>query len=86
MTAIRSAKWAAVDRSWVIIRIPRPPSRSESSSARMPARTDTSSIDTGSSATSSFGLEHQRRGDRHPLALAAGQLVGEPVEVEIGWG
>ena len=41
----------------------------------MPARTETSSIETGSSATSSEGLEHEAAGDGHALALAAGELV-----------
>ena len=29
-------------------------------------------------------LEHERRGDRHPLALAARELVRVPVEIELG--
>ena len=36
---------------------------------------DTSSDETGSSSTSSVGLERERPGDRDPLALAAGELV-----------
>src|SRR5438094_227824 len=55
MTAMRSAKRAAVERSCVIIRIPRPASRRRSSRFRIPARTETSSIETGSSATSRSG-------------------------------
>ena len=67
MTAIRSAKWAAVERSWVIIRIPAPSRRSASSSLSTPARTETSSIDTGSSARSRSGFKMRRGGDRDPL-------------------
>ena len=81
ITAIRSAKCAAVDRSWVIMRMPiRPSRRSLSSRVSTPARTETSSMDTGSSASSRSGAEHQRRGDRYPLALAAGQLVRVAVQ------
>ena len=36
---------------------------------------DTSSAETGSSATMSFGLQRQRAGDADALALAAGELV-----------
>ena len=36
---------------------------------------DTSSADTGSSQTISFGLDRQRAGDADALALAAGELV-----------
>src|ERR1700728_2505228 len=50
-------------------------SRSSRSSVRMPARSETSSIDTGSAATISLGLHARARGDDYPLALAAGQLV-----------
>ena len=42
---------------------------------------DTSSAETGSSATSSFGLQRQRAGDADALALAAGELVGVAVVV-----
>ncbi len=52
---IRSAYCVAVERSCVIIRMPSPPRRRPSSRSRIPARTETSSIETGSSATSSFG-------------------------------
>jgi hypothetical protein len=36
---------------------------------------DTSSAETGSSQTMSFGLERERAGDADALALAAGELV-----------
>ncbi len=42
---------------------------------------DTSSADTGSSQTISFGLERQRPGDADALALAAGELGREAVVV-----
>ena len=42
---------------------------------------DTSSADTGSSQTISFGLQRQRPGDADALALAAGELGREPVVV-----
>ena len=50
----------------------------------MPARTETSSIDTGSSATRSCGFEHEARGDGDALALAARELVREAVDEELG--
>ena len=81
ITAIRSAKCAAVDRSCVIIStLMSPDRRSPSSSFSTPARTETSSIETGSSATRSFGIEHEARRDRDPLALPARELVREPLE------
>ena len=46
-----------------------------SSRLRICACTDTSSAETGSSQMISFGLEHERAGDRDALALAAGELV-----------
>src|SRR5581483_4085051 len=55
ITAIRSAKRAAVERSCVIMSTASPARRRPSRTPRIPARTDTSSIDTGSSATSSSG-------------------------------
>ena len=42
---------------------------------------DTSSAETGSSATISFGLQRQRPGDADALALAAGELVRVAVVV-----
>ena len=42
---------------------------------------DTSSAETGSSATISFGLQGQRAGHPDALALAAGELVREAVVV-----
>ena len=47
---------------------------------RTPARIDTSSIDTGSSARISFGCDRERLGEADPLALAAAHLVRESVE------
>ena len=55
MTAIRSAKWAAVERSCVIIEHPHPVLPETVEEAEDPARTETSSIETGSSAIRSFG-------------------------------
>ena len=49
--------------------------RARSISARISPRTDASRLETGSSATSSHGLEHHRPGDHDALALAAGDLV-----------
>ena len=46
-----------------------------------PAWIDTSSADTGSSSTSSFGLQRQRPGDADALPLAAGELVRVAVGV-----
>ena len=61
-----------------------------SSRLRICACTETSSAETGSSATMQLGLERQRAGDADALALAAGELVrvaargvaaaGRPVE------
>ena len=42
---------------------------------------ETSSADTGSSSTRSFGLEDEGPGDADPLALATGELVGVAVGV-----
>ena len=42
---------------------------------------ETSSAETGSSQTTSFGLQRQRPGDADPLALAAGELGREAVVV-----
>ena len=42
---------------------------------RICAWIETSSADTGSSQTISFGDERQRAGDPDPLPLAAGELV-----------
>ena len=42
---------------------------------------DTSSAETGSSATISFGLQRERAGDADALALAAGELVRVAVVV-----
>ena len=42
---------------------------------------ETSSADTGSSATISFGLQGQRAGDADALPLAAGELVRVAVVV-----
>ena len=67
----------------MIIRIARPLRFSLSSSDSTPARTETSSIETGSSATRSVGLEDQRGRDRDALALSAGQLVRIAVEIEL---
>ena len=76
ITAIRSAMFQARPRSWVTTSTESPSSsRSWSSSARISPRIEASSDETGSSATSTCGLERQRAGDQHALALAAGQLV-----------
>ena len=42
---------------------------------------ETSSADTGSSQTISFGLDGERAGDADALALAAGELVREAAHV-----
>ncbi len=44
-------------------------------------RTDTSSADTGSSATISFGLDGERLGDADALLLTSAELVRPPAEV-----
>ena len=41
---------------------------------------ETSSADTGSSQTMSFGLQGQRPGDAHALTLPAGKLMRITVE------
>ena len=46
-----------------------------------PAWIETSSADTGSSSTSTFGSQRERPGDADALALAAGELVRVPVAV-----
>ena len=46
----------------------------------MLARSDASTIDTGSSAISRRGLQQQRAGDVDALALAARKLVREAAE------
>ena len=84
MTAIRSAKRAAVDRSWVIMRIARPllaqavehvqhagPDRDVEHRDRLVGDEE-------------VGLEDERGCDRDPLALTAGELVREAVEEELG--
>ena len=48
---------------------------------RIWACTDTSSAETGSSQTISDRVDRERAGDADPLALAAGELVREPVVV-----
>ena len=68
----------------MIIKIARPLRRRPSRSFRTPARTDTSSIETGSSATSRLRLEHERCGDRDSLTLPSGELVRIAVEEELG--
>ena len=52
----------------------------------MPARTLTSSIDTGSSATRKRGVEHQGARQHHALQLAAAQLVRVAVEIALEVG
>ena len=42
---------------------------------------ETSSAETGSSSMISCGFDRQRAGDPDPLALAAGELVREAVDV-----
>ena len=61
----------------------RGPSRAWSSSSRLttPACTDTSSADTGSSSTITFGSSAEGPGDADALALAAGELVRVAVAV-----
>ena len=49
----------------------------------MPARTLTSSIETGSSATRKLGVDHQRAGQHDALQLAAGELVRQAVEIAL---
>ena len=82
MTDTRSAMRATMPRSCVISSSARPSSRcSVCSSRRICACTVTSSAVVGSSAISSSRLAHQRHGDHHALAQAAGELVrdtGQP--------
>ena len=85
ITATRSAMFQASPRSCVTTSTDRPrSSRSRSSSARISPRTDASSEATGSSATSTFGSQHQRAGDDDALPLAAGQLVRVAQEEPLG--
>ena len=87
ITAIRSAKCAAVDRSWVIMRMPMSPSRRSPSS-----RDSTPGPDRDVEHRHRLvgeqqpGAEHQRGGDRDPLPLAAGQLVRVAVQVQLAPG
>ena len=82
ITATVSEMWRTTDRSWAMNRYDSP-SRSWRSCSRFitPAWIDTSSADTGSSSTISFGFEGQRPGDADALALAAGELVREALGV-----
>ena len=84
MTAMRSAKWAAVERSCVIITIARPVAAQvveQAQDARPHRDVEHRHRLVGQQQ---LRLQHHRRGDRDPLALAAGELVREAVEVELG--
>ena len=76
ITATRWQKCRTTARSCAMNTNARPSSRCSARSRLMTcAWIDTSSAETGSSATISFGLSGQRAGDADALALAAGELV-----------
>ena len=76
MTATRSQRYSTVARSCVMKRHEKPSSCCRSRSRlRIDACTETSSADTGSSATRSAGDTRERARETDALALAAGQLV-----------
>ena len=82
MTATRSEMCRTTDRSCAMNTYVRPSSSCRSSSRLTTcAWIDTSSAETGSSATISFGLQRERAGDADALALAAGELVRVAVVV-----
>jgi hypothetical protein len=84
MTAMRSAKGAAVGRSWVIIRIPMPLCRQRpSSSDRTPRSHRDVQHGHGLVRYQQVGLQDQAGGDGDPLPLPAGELVRVPVRVEL---
>ncbi len=75
----RSHTWAATRRSWVMNSIARSKrSRIVRAARRTCACTETSSAETGSSATS-IGVERQRARDADALALAAGKFMRKAV-------
>ena len=77
MTTTRVAMRATMPRSCVISTSPMANSRCNSASrCRICAWMVTSSAVVGSSARISAGRAHQRHGDHHALAQAAGELVG----------
>jgi hypothetical protein len=83
---MRSAKWAAVEKSWVIMRMP----------VRLLAQPGQQGQDPGPYrhvqhrrrlvSDQQLRLQHQAGGDGDPLALAAGQLMRVAVEVQVGRG
>ncbi len=76
ITTTRSQRWRTTGRSWLMNSIARPSRvRRSASSASTCACTETSSADTGSSATRKSGPRRQRAGDADALPLAAGELV-----------
>ena len=82
ITATSGQKCRTIARSWAMNRNAMSNSRCRSwSRLTTCAWIDTSSAETGSSATSSLGLQGQRPGDADALALAAGELVGVAVVV-----
>ena len=77
MTTTRSTSRATTPRSWVTQIVVMPSSRrSSSTSARICCWMVTSRAVVGSSAISSRGPHRQSAGDHHPLAHAAGELMG----------
>ena len=84
MTAIRSAKWAAVERSCVIMRMPSPLAPQLVEEREDPgAHGDVEHRDR-LVGDEQLRVEHEARRDRHALALAAGELVRVAVEEELG--
>ena len=81
MTAIWSAKDSASAWSCVTSRVVTSVAASAAAtSARVSARSEASSAENGSSSRTSRGSRRQRPGQRHPLLLAAGQLVRVAVD------
>ena len=80
-----AAASAAISRSWVITTTVVPCAFSACSSARISAPVAVSRLPVGSSASRIAGRAHERAGDRHALALAAGeQRRGVPRAVARG--
>ena len=76
----RRGNASAIAWSCVIVTIVEPAACSSCSSARMPAPVRVSRLPVGSSANRIAGPPDERPRDRHPLALAAGQLRRRCVE------
>ena len=80
MTETASATWRTIARSWEMSSSPRPRSRERSTSRFAScACAEASSDASGSSSDDHRRVGRERARDRDPLALAAGELVREPL-------